>query len=52
MAQQFATVTNSEASPALAQIAPQPCIRSIRLGSHHDAIMRIGGEGSGAAGPF
>src|SRR5215510_13066650 len=27
-----------------ALIAPQPCIRSILRGSHHDAIMRIGGE--------
>jgi hypothetical protein len=27
-----------------ALIAPQPCIRSILSGSHHDAIMRIGGE--------
>jgi hypothetical protein len=32
--------------------APQPCIRSIRGGSNHDAVIRIGGKSSGAAGPF
>src|SRR5262249_9320397 len=28
-------------------IAPQPCIRSIRVDRGHDAVMRIGGEAPG-----
>jgi hypothetical protein len=34
------------------QVAPQPCIRSIREDRDHDAVMRIGRRSSEAAGPF
>ena len=34
-------------SPSGAEIAPRPCIRSIRGDRNHDAVMRIGGEAPG-----
>ena len=38
-------------SPSGAEIAPRPCIRSIRGDRNHDAVMRIGGEAPGG-GPI
>jgi hypothetical protein len=39
-------------SPSGAEIAPRPCIRSIRGDRNHDAVMRIGGEAPGWRAPL
>jgi hypothetical protein len=41
------TTTIRGGLPSRAEIAPQPCIRSIREDRNHDAVMGIGGEAPG-----
>jgi hypothetical protein len=41
------TTTIRGGLPSGAEIAPQPCIRSIREDRNHDAVMGIGGEAPG-----
>ena len=41
------TTTIRGGLPSRAEMAPQPCIRSIREDRNHDAVMGIGGEAPG-----